>query len=162
MKIFVYGTLKSGQPNSKLFDNTKEGRFEFLGVGVTVEKYPLVIASPFNIPFMLPVEGRGNKIQGEIYEVDERMLEVLDDLERHPVFYRREVIPITAEDGSTVQCGCYLLCDFRKELLELPFYELYDSQGPHNLNYVNPTDRKIVLNDEESYRRFLSSVKNLN
>ncbi|XP_033725864.1 putative gamma-glutamylcyclotransferase CG2811 [Pecten maximus] len=158
MKVFVYGTLKKGQPNSKLFDNTKDGHYEYLGVGLTVNQYPLVIASRFNIPFMLPVEGRGNKIKGEVYEVDERMLEALDALERHPVFYRREMIPVTSEDGSTVDCGCYILFDFREELLELPFYESYDSKGSHNLEYIQHNKRETT-SDKDENQKFISSVK---
>ncbi|XP_060077242.1 gamma-glutamylaminecyclotransferase C-like [Ylistrum balloti] len=159
MKVFVYGTLQRGQPNSKLFDNTKDGHYKYLGVGVTVKKYPLVIASMFNIPFMLPVEGSGNNIRGEVYEVDERMLEALDGLERHPVFYRREMIPVTCEDGCVVECGCYLLFDFRKELLELQFYDSYDSNGSHNLPYVLRSERKT--NDKDGISTVMSLVKNI-
>ncbi|OWF35320.1 putative gamma-glutamylcyclotransferase CG2811 [Mizuhopecten yessoensis] len=156
MKVFVYGTLQRGQPNFQLFDDTKDGCYKSLGVGMTTKKYPLVIASKFNIPFMLPVEGTGNKIKGEVYEVDDRMLEVLDELERHPTFYRREMIPVTSEDGSTVDCGCYLLFNFREDLLKLPFYDTYDSNGSHDLPYVPSSSRDVGKN-----YNLISSVKNV-
>ena len=49
-KIFVYGTLKTGQPN---YDKLVDRNAIFVDKGVTVEKWPLVIASDANIPFLL-------------------------------------------------------------------------------------------------------------
>lgn len=44
-KIFVYGTLKRGQPNNFLLTNRDNGIARFLGEGKTSEKYPLVIGN---------------------------------------------------------------------------------------------------------------------
>ncbi|XP_060077250.1 putative gamma-glutamylcyclotransferase CG2811 [Ylistrum balloti] len=160
MKVFVYGALQRGQPNSHLFDNTKDGHYKYLGVGITVKKYPLVIASRFNIPFMLHVEDSGNRIKGEVYDVNEPVLDALDELEGHPNFYRREVIPVTCEDGSTLECGCYFLLNFRKDLLELPFHDSYHYKGSHNLTFSMPS-AKEGENELEERRSFLSSVINI-
>ena len=40
----------------------------------------------YNIPYLMDKSGTGNKIMGEIYEVDGDMLEKLDELEDHPRF----------------------------------------------------------------------------
>ncbi|XP_033725854.1 gamma-glutamylaminecyclotransferase C-like isoform X2 [Pecten maximus] len=109
---------------------------------------------------MLPVEGRGNRIKGEIYDVNEPMLEALDQLEGHPNFYRRELIAVTGEDGSTVDCGCYFLINFRKDLLELPFQESYHFEGSHNLQFSMPSAREGV-DELEERRTFLASVINI-
>ena len=62
-RIFVYGTLKRGHPNySRFLDPAAKymyGVAEFVGVAKLVNKYPLVIASRYNIPFLLSAEGKG-------------------------------------------------------------------------------------------------------
>ncbi|XP_069122637.1 putative gamma-glutamylcyclotransferase CG2811 [Argopecten irradians] len=160
MKVFVYGALQKGQPHSKLFNNTKEGHYEFLGMGVTTEKYPLVIASPFNIPFMLPVEGNGNRIKGEVYDVNDVMLAALDKLEGRPNFYRRQLISVATVNGSIVDCGCYFLINFRRDLLELPFHESYHYLRFPDLPFSVPSVRDGV-NEEEAKQRFLATVINI-
>lgn len=57
--VFVYGTLKRGQPNSHLFGSHAKGWFQFEGVGETVDLYRLVIASSMHIPFVLAEKGAG-------------------------------------------------------------------------------------------------------
>lgn len=59
IRVFVYGTLKRGQPNHHLIESVVNGKALFIGEGKTVVKYPLIIASRCNIPFLLPVEGTG-------------------------------------------------------------------------------------------------------
>lgn len=57
--IFVYGTLKKNQPNHYHFNDTKIGHAVFRSVASTTKKYPLVIATKYNIPFLLLKEGTG-------------------------------------------------------------------------------------------------------
>ena len=97
--VFVYGTLKKGEPNHHWLSTTQNGFQKFLGQAETVNRFPLVIASRlgfiefniwnifylrYNIPYLMDKPGVGNKIMGEIYEVDDKMLEKLDELEDHP------------------------------------------------------------------------------
>lgn len=58
--VFVYGTLKKGEPNHNVMTDPNTGIHEFVGVGHTVEKFPLIIASKFNIPFLLNDAGKGH------------------------------------------------------------------------------------------------------
>ena len=59
-KVFVYGTLKSGQPNHYLLEGKRcVGNAEFLGKGRTVERFPLVISENYSYPFLLDKEGVG-------------------------------------------------------------------------------------------------------
>lgn len=56
-KVFVYGTLKKGQPN-EYFMNIMEN-VEYLGVVETCTKYPLIIGGEWNLPMLLDLEGKG-------------------------------------------------------------------------------------------------------
>ena len=68
------------------------------------------------------------------YRVDDNMLGHLDKLEQHPSYYTRtpeefEIILSTEEtikSGEVIRAGIYLLKNFKKELLDLPFLECYD------------------------------------
>lgn len=58
--VFVYGTLKRNQPNHHLLEKAiAAGNAKFVGSGKTAHKFPLVIATRYNIPFMLPCAGNG-------------------------------------------------------------------------------------------------------
>ena len=56
VNIFVYGTLKTGEPNHYWFEEasvTHRASVELVGAGVTQERLPLIIATEFNIPMLL-------------------------------------------------------------------------------------------------------------
>lgn len=55
-KVFFYGTLKKNQPNEEHLFNRN---VTYVSEGVTVDKYPLIIGSDFNIPFLLNRKGFG-------------------------------------------------------------------------------------------------------
>uniref|UniRef100_F7EDP2 Gamma-glutamylaminecyclotransferase n=1 Tax=Monodelphis domestica TaxID=13616 RepID=F7EDP2_MONDO len=92
--IFLYGTLKKDQPNHSFINNSACGRAEFEGLGRTVDPYPLVIGSKNNIPFLLNVPGKGHHVTGEIYSVDDQMLQFLDEFEGCPDTYQRTPVRI--------------------------------------------------------------------
>lgn len=99
ISVFVYGTLKNGQPNHFWLQDPKNGASTFLANGKTNDRYPLIIGTRYNIPFLLDVRNTGHCINGEIYQIDEVMLKNLDVLEKHPNFYLRHQINITGDDG---------------------------------------------------------------
>lgn len=104
--VFVYGTLKRKEPNHHVIDPAKHscpattGVSKFIGQAKTVEKFPLVIGTRFNIPFLLDRPGVGHAVNGEVYEVDQKVLEKLDKLEDYPTFYDREVQPMKLLDDE--------------------------------------------------------------
>jgi gamma-glutamylaminecyclotransferase len=77
LAVFIYGTLK------KTFPLHEKGLLgaKYLGLYETVDPYPLYIAMDFFGPVMLDRPGEGLVVRGEVYEVDEARLEVLDELE---------------------------------------------------------------------------------
>ena len=63
--VFVYGTLKSGEPNHHVLQDPSNGKKELVGVGETASKYPLVVASRYNIPYLLDAAGTGLNVKGK-------------------------------------------------------------------------------------------------
>eukprot|EP00079_Xenopus_tropicalis_P011355 XP_002937126.1 PREDICTED: gamma-glutamylaminecyclotransferase [Xenopus tropicalis] len=152
--IFVYGTLKRGQPNHTVMTCYKHGKAVFKGMGKTVEKYPLVIAEEANIPFLLNIPGTGRRIIGEIYSVDDSMLQFLDDFEGCPNWYQRtsQGIEILEWDGtedspeerpavkSIITCFLYSTTCYQPHWLQLPYHKCYDTFGNHGLPYLKHRD----------------------
>lgn len=142
--IFVYGTLKKGQPNHYRMFNSTNGKAEFLASARTTQKYPLVIADEYNVPFLLNISGQGHRVQGEIYTVDDKMLAFLDDFEMVPTMYQRTPVELevtesaeeTLKPGNITEAFVYSTTTYKPEWLSLPNYESYDSYGDHGLQYV--------------------------
>nr|XP_043875148.1 gamma-glutamylaminecyclotransferase B-like [Solea senegalensis] len=149
IRIFVYGTLKKGQPNYfRMLDSTN-GKAELLASALTTEKYPLVIAGKCNIPFLLNIPGQGHRVHGEIYSVDDRMLKFLDAFECIPTMYQRTGISVevkawlgksegeeTLSPGSITEVFVYNTTTYQPDWPSLANYESYDAYGDHGLEYV--------------------------
>ncbi|TKC53344.1 hypothetical protein EI555_005659 [Monodon monoceros] len=134
--MFVYGTLKTGQPNHWVLLESAHGRAAFRGWGRTVEPYPLVIAGQCNIPRLLNLPGQGRRVAGEVYAVDEQMLRFLDEFEGCPDMYQRTRVTVAVEgEGGTLQCFVYSTATYPPEWVHLPYHDDYDSQGEHGLRY---------------------------
>ena len=92
MILFTYGTLKRGYWNNHFLSNSK-----YLGEGDTSEKYMVYYESyPFAVHSSNVKEGECLPIHGELYEVDNSTLSVLDVLETG---YERKTRPIITSDG---------------------------------------------------------------
>lgn len=89
-KLFVYGTLKSGEANHNILQNSTNGVAKYWCKATTTKKMPLVIGTRYNIPFLLNKPGVGSYVTGEIYEVDEKMMNLLDNLEDCQRLYKRD------------------------------------------------------------------------
>ncbi|KAM6178922.1 gamma-glutamylaminecyclotransferase [Rhynchocyon petersi] len=154
-QVFVYGTLKRGQPNHQVMQDRANGWATFQGWGHTVEPYPLVIAGEHNIPRLLNLPGRGHCVAGEIYAVDEQMLQFLDEFEGCPDMYQRTLVRVevlewegergvpeeTPAANRIVQCFVYSTDTYSPEWVHLPYHDNYDSQGTHGLRY-NPRENR--------------------
>ena len=58
-RVFVYGTLKRNEPNHHWLTDKENGNGTFVGSATTVEKFPLVISSRYNIPYVIDAQGQG-------------------------------------------------------------------------------------------------------
>lgn len=54
--FFVYGTLKRGQPNANIMQRDD---IKYIGRVRTFHSWPLVIATTFNIPFLIGKQDHG-------------------------------------------------------------------------------------------------------
>jgi len=136
--VFVYGTLKSGEPNSHVMTDSRTGSYKLMGLARTLTKFPLIIGSKFNIPFLLNHPHHGHFVEGEVYAVDEEKLSALDELEAHPSFYQRELQLVEIlEDKSRVDVWIYLMPSWRNELYneETDTFQSYSSKGAHGREY---------------------------
>lgn len=95
MKIFVYGTLKSGYSNNFFMDGQKlEGSFE------TEPEYTLYRVASF--PGLVKAEINGISVKGEVWDVDEICLQRLDSFEGHPGLFKRQKINIKGLSNEEV------------------------------------------------------------
>ncbi|XP_051983054.1 gamma-glutamylaminecyclotransferase B-like [Xyrauchen texanus] len=151
-QVFVYGTLKSGQPNNYRMLDAANGKAKLLARSRTVDSYPLVIATQYNVPFLLNIPGKGHRVQGEIYSVDEKMLNFLDWFERCPHQYQRTLVKLEVDEwvgegennpkaGSIVEAFVYSTTTYKPEWLQNPTYENYNYKGDHGLEYIRREDR---------------------
>ncbi|KAJ0170336.1 hypothetical protein K1T71_014264 [Dendrolimus kikuchii] len=154
-KVFVYGTLKRNEPNHHWLTNIKNGSGKFLSEGTTKNKYPLVIATRYNIPFLLYQPGTGHYVKGEIYEVDNTMLSNLDILEDHPNYYIREIdeILVCTDKVETHQCWVYFLKSFKPDLLSRQHLEDYSSKGDHSLPYLESNNESTIDDLDDIIRK---------
>ncbi|XP_015807710.1 gamma-glutamylaminecyclotransferase B [Nothobranchius furzeri] len=149
-RVLFYGTLKKGQPNYHHVLNRNNGNAEFLATAITTQRYPLVIATKDNIPFLLNLPGQGQRVHGELYQVDEKMLKYLDIFESVPNLYQRTVEEVEITEwvgkeeekppGCTIDAFVYSTTTYQPSWLSLPTYKSYDSYGDHGLTYVCEED----------------------
>jgi gamma-glutamylaminecyclotransferase len=106
-KVFVYGTLKEGFANFGI----NAGR-RVAGEFRTAERYPLHIVTEYNIPWLVNRPGVGERVIGQLFEVDDHALRDMDRLEQidEPGWYTRAEIrvhPLGDERGAGIRAFVY-------------------------------------------------------
>lgn len=91
--IFVYGTLKRGGSNHRLMAGQR-----YRGVAVTAPKYRIIDLGPH--PGLIRDDASGLSVRGELWEVDDTALAVLDEFEGIPGDFVREAVAVAG--GSEV------------------------------------------------------------
>uniref|UniRef100_W6NAW2 Gamma-glutamylcyclotransferase family protein n=1 Tax=Haemonchus contortus TaxID=6289 RepID=W6NAW2_HAECO len=150
IRVFVYGTLKRGEPNANVLTTT-DGQHRFIGEGRTKVPYPLIVASKYNIPFVLNEPGKGYQIQGEVYEIDNVKLTILDALEAYPTLYWRQEEKILMSNNTETTAWIYLMRKWRPDIYEhaTPMMSNYSSKCDHGREYVVRYVRaKDILEDD--------------
>ncbi|XP_023179596.2 putative gamma-glutamylcyclotransferase CG2811 isoform X1 [Drosophila hydei] len=150
-RVFVYGTLKKGEPNHHWLTSEKNGFSRLLAKGKTEIKFPLVIGTRYNIPFLLNKPGVGHNIEGEIYEVDDKMFSNLDVLEEYPRYYDRELQTILTNANEKLDCWLYLIRNYPDSMLSKPLLSSYCNRPNQPYSEKSVRDPKLPAKDDLSY-----------
>ncbi|MBN8757518.1 MULTISPECIES: gamma-glutamylcyclotransferase family protein [Variovorax] len=96
--VFVFGTLKEGFPNFA----TNRGK-RVAGEFSTVKRYPLYLIGERFSPWLVFSAGEGERVAGQVFEVDQGALDAMDVLERvtEADGYRRVSIAVERVDGES-------------------------------------------------------------
>ncbi|MEL1135043.1 gamma-glutamylcyclotransferase [Desulfitobacterium sp. THU1] len=98
LNVFVYGTLMRGQRNHKNYLSQSE----FIGCG-EITGFAMYAVSSF--PGIVPENGE--KVKGEVYQVDQDTLRRLDSLEGEGSLYLRKPVDVLVE-GKLLQAWIYV------------------------------------------------------
>ena len=160
--VAVYGTLKRGHGNHHRY--LKSARF--VGAGVTQDKYPLVISG---LPYLLSNKGTGHNVEVDVFKVSDSDFDSLDQLEGHPIWYRRQETPITMDDGSVVNAWVYFNDMERGEIGSEKYHHTYAVKPkrvfysapiiPFSLGPTDPDLRPSVLWDEDEVAQDLAEIE---
>ncbi|XP_055690788.1 troponin C-akin-1 protein [Lutzomyia longipalpis] len=154
-KLFVYGTLKRGEPNHYWLKKASNGYAKYICKAATTKKMPLVIATRYNIPFLLDKPGHGNYVAGEIYEVDDRMLDKIENLEGRDLLSRDiQDMNMGLQEGI-VPCYVFLLKNYPEYLDQLPYLSEYLNTARHPYEARSERDEKIVAKNDLLYNLFI-------
>ena len=110
-RVFVYGTLLTGFHNWKVYVQPMlaTGQASLLGEAITLNTYPMIVTAERNVPAMFNTE-LGERINGEVYEVNEACIRALDIIEGTKTgFYHRGNIDVypKGSQGETWKCDTY-------------------------------------------------------
>jgi gamma-glutamylaminecyclotransferase len=97
VKVFVYGTLKEGFRNFHVNRGTRlPGEF------VTEDALPLYVVGEFGLPWLVHAPGQGERVTGQVFEVDDAALAAMDALERvtDADWYTRQTLRVRPADGG--------------------------------------------------------------
>jgi gamma-glutamylaminecyclotransferase len=76
VRVFAFGTLKRGFPLHHGLAGAA-----FLGAHRTVQRFPMFVAGPWFAPMMMNEPGAGQRVLGELYEIDAAGLARIDMME---------------------------------------------------------------------------------
>ena len=100
MYAFVYGSLKKGYWNNRfLKKSTYCGKANLKG-------YSLYNVSVF--PGMVKSKNDDEIVHGEVYKIDNKTLQILDELENEGEMYKRVELPVQLKNGEAVNAQSYL------------------------------------------------------
>ncbi len=90
-RVFTFGTLKHGFRNFHVNRGVRVG-----GGVVTAQPYPLYLIGRTGLPWLLDRPGEGVPVVGQLFEVEDGTLTVMDALERvdDPLWYQRKRIQL--------------------------------------------------------------------
>jgi gamma-glutamylcyclotransferase (GGCT)/AIG2-like uncharacterized protein YtfP len=96
--LFVHGKLRRDEANHHLIAATT-----FLGTALTIEQYALCIMGDKAIVTKRPA----SRIVGEVFEVSDDLLKLVDRSEGHPHVNKRELVQVALQDGTVADAWIY-------------------------------------------------------
>ncbi len=110
MLLFVYGSLRKGLQNNYRLESSK-----FIGQCNTCDEYIMVGLKSKSYPYVIDkelfIDIKPTKIIGELYEVDNEIIEKLDKLEDHPNTYKRRETKVII-NNNIITSNIYILEDY--------------------------------------------------
>lgn len=99
--VFVYGSLKQGFPNTHLNKGVRQP-----GMFRTRQRLPLYLLGEGHVPCLVLSPGFGHQVLGEVHDVADDVLAVMDGLERlgEPNGYLRVAIEVEAMGTDRPAC----------------------------------------------------------
>ena len=96
--VFTYGTLKEGFPNFRFNGGTRIG-----GEFVTMHRFPLYLVGSRYVPWLVNTPGQGERVFGQLFEVDAAGLLQMDALEGVDAAdgYRRLAIEVVERNKAS-------------------------------------------------------------
>ena len=131
--VFVYGSLKQDFHNNWFIEHCR-----FLGEDVTLtSEWDMVSFGAY--PAV--VDNGNSYIKGEVYEIDDEALGILDQLEGYPSFYDRKLIKLKTFDKPV---WIYYLTD----LAMLEFNYKYINRDGNILTWTKPHEKEFLPHEE--------------
>ena len=136
-RVFVYGTLKRGFPNYGFIPPDAR----YAGEYRTSDAYPLLIGGHWFTPYLLDEPGRGHQVKGEIFEVDDAALAILDELESVGLangYHRKEIVLKALATNQAEVAWVYLIDRAKIAIIR---DDRHLEEYPHDPRYVIPARR---------------------
>lgn len=145
--VFVYGTLKRGFFNHHLLysPSQSDSIANFIDIGMTAEDvFHLNLAGPYHIPYLTSPKDEDvqrGRVFGEVFKVNQPMLQALDALEGVPTHYVRETKKIRLlQSEKEMDCFIYVKAEEESALDQSNHMESYTLRD--HAKYIPPPMRK--------------------
>ncbi|OUS47869.1 Butirosin biosynthesis, BtrG-like protein [Ostreococcus tauri] len=140
-RVFVYGTLKRDLWNHKILRN---GASKYVADVKTRRADFKMFLAEAGYPYLTMVELDGRIVHGELYEVNDQTLEMLDALEEisSGLYSREELECVTVDEAATPYDAYFFLAGPRIDVSNLSEIETYD-KALHDERYV-PKDKPRI------------------
>ena len=116
--LFVYGSMRQGQPNHYLLEEPGVRR---VGWYTTMDRMYMIGLKSKSFPYVVTEQIhedlKPTPITGELYEITPAVLETLDAVEGHPTYYRRRPIVVFNEHEAKTRSAYMYILD-NTELIE--------------------------------------------
>lgn len=98
VNVFIHGNMRTGAKDNRFISGAV-----LLGRAETESDFAMVMMKGDPYVTKLPV----SKIKGEVFSVDDKLLDVIDKLNKHKRITRRELVKARLEDGRETEAWLY-------------------------------------------------------